>query len=505
MVGSLAFVVVATVAQVLRQTGTPMWQTVWAEDGATFYKDALDNPLGEVVLRSYAGYGHALPRILADIGTWLPGQHYSKWTTLSAAGIVALLALFVYWASRPLLGAPLRRAVLAGSVFLLPVLPFEVLGVICNLHWILPVACLFAVLLPVDRPWPIVARLFVVVLGPLSSPLCLAFAPIAALQLVAFVVRRRRGDRSSSTRTLVVPIAYLLSCLGQLAIYATATATPAKREVPLSTQIDAITRLYPTKVITNTVFGVRTSSDLWEPLGYWLVAAAVVIVAALLVVKFLGSNRTARLWMGALVVGGAGLFVYSMLSRPAFIEEMVQHTGTPYNFIGARYEVFPAFLLIIALLLPPNVPKGLLFTPGLAPEPAPELTPEPEREPRREPGAGSEPSTVGGPAGRLVDRVAGGLPWKGVALVSLVWVAVAVVPSYRLATYRSGGPSWPAEFYAAEQRCEVPAPAETEPEAEPAGETAAPGREIVVISPGEPWGVSLACADLGVPGDSRGG
>ena len=64
-------------------------------------------------------------------------EWYSAWAAVSSTFVVSLLALFVYFASAPLLRAPLRRAILAASFLVLPVLPLEVLAALCNLQWFL--------------------------------------------------------------------------------------------------------------------------------------------------------------------------------------------------------------------------------------------------------------------------------------------------------------------------------------------------------------------------------
>jgi hypothetical protein len=64
-----ALAAVATAAlcilQLLRQTGTPSWQTIWAEDGSVYSTDALRMGAIDTLFRGYAGYVQFLPRVLA--------------------------------------------------------------------------------------------------------------------------------------------------------------------------------------------------------------------------------------------------------------------------------------------------------------------------------------------------------------------------------------------------------------------------------------------------------
>ena len=87
---------------------------------------------------------------MAAIGSHLPLESYAAFVAVVTTALVSLLALFVFYASAPLLRSPLRQGVLAGTMLVLPVLPIEVLGAMCNLQWMLPLPCLLAVLLPVE-------------------------------------------------------------------------------------------------------------------------------------------------------------------------------------------------------------------------------------------------------------------------------------------------------------------------------------------------------------------
>ena len=207
---AVVFVLVATAVQLWRLADENVFGTVWYEDGTVFYQDALDLPLTETFSKSYNSYGHVLPRVLATVGTWLPPEWYSAWAAVSSTVVVSLLALFLYFASAPLLRAPIRRGILAISLLVLPVLSLEVQATVCNLQFILLIACLFAVLFPVDGWGGIVVRGLIVVIAPLSSPLSLLATPFALYQLVAFAQRR------DTSRRFVVPALYLGACVGQI-------------------------------------------------------------------------------------------------------------------------------------------------------------------------------------------------------------------------------------------------------------------------------------------------
>lgn len=438
--GGIAFVVVATVLQLLRQSGVEMWRTVWAEDAGAFYSTALERPLHEVVFQGYAGYGLVLPRILAAFGVLLPPEWFSYYSSVVSCLIVSLLALFVYWASAPLLRSQVRQAILAVSMVSLPVLALELLGTIANLHWFLPVACLFAVLFPVERPSAIAVRVVIAVLAPLTSPLCVLLVPIGLWH----GWRALRGAAPRST--LIVPSALLAGSIGQLLMVAT-TQMPPDQRPPFDDLVVNLTKLYSTRVVTSGLFGVRVTESLWDLMGYGLAAIAVVAVLVLLALGLRGATTTSRWVEFGFAAASVGVFVFSMYQRSGLLPALLSKQDGSFNFGGTRYEVFPVFLLLIALL----VPKGLEW---------PDLR------------DGRAPAPVGLAADARANLVA--------LVVGAVWVGVAVIPSYRLVNGRSTGPDWPANVDRAQEECRL------------TGQPSA----IVRFSPPPAWAIQVRCDDL---------
>jgi hypothetical protein len=440
IVGS-AYVVVATLVQIPRQSGSFMWRTVWAEDGQRFYADALSRPLPDTLFDSYAGYAHLVPRLLAWLGARLPPEDFSIFVTVAGALSVALITLFVYFASAPLLRSRWKQGILAGALLLWPVHPFEITGTITNIQWVLPVACLLAVLLPVKTAGAIAVRVPIVVLGPLSSPLCVLFAPIAIWHVARSLSRR------APLAAMVVPVVYLASALGQLVVW---WISPQTSPVHPSAGAFAgyLARLYGTRVTSELLLGVRVTENAWETLGYLTAVISTVAVAAVLVWRFVRSGPTTRWIIGLCTVASVGIFAVSVWQRPEGLDTMLPVVDGDYSFAGLRYQLFPAALLLLALLVPRDLEPGDIVDPH-----APAVTP------------------LGADLG--ANRVAVGL--------AAIWVLVAFVPSYRLETDRSGGPDWIVEVEGAEESCEV------DPDTTP----------VVAFSPGGPtWVVAIPCPEL---------
>jgi hypothetical protein len=302
-------------------------------------------------------------------------------------------------------------------------------------------ACFLAVLLPVERPAAVAVRLPIVVLAALSSPICVLFLPIAAWSV--YVSWRTKAP----PLRFAVPVVYAIAAVLQLLVFATAPQAGGTR-APLDEFVPDIARLYSTKVPTEFLFGVRAMVSLWDAIGYWIAVIGVVAVGAALGWRLPRSSTTSRWFIVSCVVGGAALFVVSVWQRSNTIAAMLVEAGEPYNFAAMRYQIFPALLILLALLVRPDL------EPKVFREPVAVVTPPWHEELRRQ---------------------------RWVVAVALVWLAVAFVPSYRLDTARSGGPDWITAVDGAEVACR----------------TLPPSAAVdLPISPQPIWNVAVPCWGL---------
>jgi hypothetical protein len=454
VLAAILFIPVATLVQLWRVPGESAWRTVWFEDATIFYGDALELPLAETLAKPYNGYAHALPRILATIGTWLRPEWYSAWAAVSSTVVVSLLALFLYFASAPLLRAPLRRGVFAVSLLVLPVLSLEVVAALCNLQWFVPIACVFAVLFPVDGWGGIAVRALIVVLAPLTSPLCLAATPFALYQLGMFVRRRDRWRR------FVVPVLYLAACAGQLLVYIRTEQFPlgAATQPPIGDVLDDVADLYTVGVLIHGGFDTQASDLLWRSSSSWVGWAAAAAAMVLVVVKLARAESTARWWIAGFALASPAVFAFTMIRRS---ERIIPALAlVPWDI---RYWVVPQFLLLVALLVPPVVGRGLLLG-----------SPQ---------GADLTRSATTADTDSWWEKVTGGLPWVAVSVMTVLWLAVAVVPSYRHEVGRSQLASWPDQIDRAQAACRVD-----------------PTRlQVIEVAPPPPdWRLRMTCEEVGV-------
>jgi hypothetical protein len=389
----IAAILAGTAVGLLRQPGAGALDTLWAEDGKIFLADATRHgPLGAIGL-SYAGYLHAVPRLLTAVATVFPPGAAATVLAIEAALCVALVAVLVYVASADLLASRLSRFLVAGAVVVVPVAQGDVLNSVANFHWY-GLYALFWVLL--WRPGSTAGRMAAiatVALVATSDILVVTFVPLA----LYLCLRRPRGRYP-------VVLAGVLG-LGIAIQLAGLVAGSSQRQLdpdPVVAVTGFVLRAVPAPLIGERWLGDSVGTR-------WVVLAAVA-------------------W---LMVGAAMVAAYARLTRPAWFLAVVAavHAAALYllpvllsGVATPRYAVAPALLVVTAL--------AALLQPASQPEPA-------------RPGRHSD--TAGpGRSGR-----AAGVPLYALAAVLTVVCAV----NLRVDNSRADGPRWSEQLPAARQRC----------------------------------------------------
>src|SRR6266540_3528958 len=154
-----------------------------AGDGQIFLSAAVNNGPLDAVATSYAGYYHLVPRLLAQLVSYLPPELAAAGLAIGAAVCTALIALFVFVASGAHLRSTLSRLLVSAVVIVMP-LANENSNSPANLHW----AGLYAVFWAlIWRPRSLAGRVVaaaVVVLVAFSDILVLIYLPLALLRVV---------------------------------------------------------------------------------------------------------------------------------------------------------------------------------------------------------------------------------------------------------------------------------------------------------------------------------
>ncbi len=174
--GALALFLVLFVAIAFKSTDALSLPQFWAEDGPVFFAGQFGHALPQV-FASYAGYLHAIPRIVAWLATLASPTRAPVIYNLSAIVMSAIALTYVVGRLRRVLPLPLMLA-----TFLLLPTSGEIFGNLTNVQWflqlVLPVACLSAA--PRLDGWRLPARDLVILLIALSGPFSLIATIVAA-------------------------------------------------------------------------------------------------------------------------------------------------------------------------------------------------------------------------------------------------------------------------------------------------------------------------------------
>lgn len=316
--GAIGILALATFLFVGRQSGVGALDTLWAEDGTIFLQTSLDSGFLGSLAKPYAGYLHAFPRLVAEAVLWLPPRWWSEGMSGAGALAGAALALFVFTASKAQLRVTRVRGALALGMLLLPAAGIETTIAACNTHWYLIFASFWALLWRPPGAGGILCATVVVLLGVLSDPFVVLFAPIVLLRLLALPRWREQ----------VVSIAFVLGAAAQLIAIAT---NPEPRPFELLDGPRGLAFWYDYHVIQAAVFGIRLRDVLVEHFGQVLLG---LVAVALLGVAFLPARRLAREQLPFLAL--CSVYFVVLYAVPVVLA----------GFSTPRYSINPLLLLL---------------------------------------------------------------------------------------------------------------------------------------------------------------
>jgi hypothetical protein len=304
-------------ATLLRQTGVPKVDTIWAEDGSVFLDCAYQRLVLDCLATPYQGYMHLLPRLGAELAALVAPSQASLVlvlvAALTAAGAGAFTARAVGFAT----GLPLAGIVGAAGLGLVWQAGREVLGNLANAHWVL----LTAAVIVLACGW-LGGRLDrydagLVAMAGLSS----ALAPILAILALPGVLLGRPGSRPVLAVAVVVALVQIATELG--------TPREAAGAVPLS--VNNVMAAFGDIVIGTGFFGnFRTPPGWTVPAG--IVVVTVIVAAASRTDWRSAAGSIAVIW--TLVAVGLVVFGASILLNRA---------------VNPRYAYVPTAMMIAAL------------------------------------------------------------------------------------------------------------------------------------------------------------
>ncbi|WP_344670520.1 hypothetical protein [Catenulispora yoronensis] len=305
----IAVIPLLTLLSLLRVRGTGATDTVWAEDGALFFKESLHSGPLRLLITPYNGYLHLVPRVAVDVARLFPLAYLAIVLAVTGALISSSLAVFVYRVSRAHLRSRLLCATVAAPLALTWVAQTEVGNNIADAQWYFVYASFWAALYRGRSVRGQVLSALVIFLAVASDPFAVVFFPL---------LRRNRPMVAGMAAGL------LYQGIGVVFMGALSSRSHQREyDIPLSTGA------YIRHVIGHV---------LWPPAEFWLVG--VVLVAGLLAWILRGQTRHPRLRASdprAYVMKAA--FAYSVVFYFALTIEG--------GFIADRYA-YPATALLLA-------------------------------------------------------------------------------------------------------------------------------------------------------------
>ena len=369
----------AILLPLLRQRGTPSWQTVWAEDSTIYTHQAVFHGSLRSLFLGYNGYLQLPPRLLALPIPSFSLRYLSIYLAFVAVIAGGLLAWSLYHLTRSWLSSRLLRVALASLVVLMPALGWESTANITNTTWMFLAVLPWALISLEERGRDTVLRSVLAFFGATSSALCLIFIPLA---LGWLVYRRTRS-------ALIVVVSFFVGVAIQGAV--TLSSPPVANGVHSSSILRDTISVH---VFGVFLLGTKWESDWWRADWRSLVVVGPLLTVGLLVTLGLGAGRRAQVVAWAFTVIAVILFAVPAWGRGTTYLGLVE--GHSDLWVESRFSVAPTMLLASAF--------AILIAP------------------------------TGATDRRMVQRI-GVLAFAG-------WTALLLVASFPLSTYRGTDPSW---------------------------------------------------------------
>jgi len=327
----VAAVGIASIAMLLRIPGRPAWRTIFGEDYFWFLAQAIQQPWH---WGQYHGYVQVVPRLIAQVVSYLPLPDASLAFALAGAVVAACGALVIFHASAGHIESVTLRALLAVALVLLPVAPMELIGSGVETMWyLLPVLFWAMLWRPRTRPAMAVAAA-VGFLAMTSNILAALLAPLLVARLYA--LRRPREH--------AVTAGWLAGFLVQATIFFSGAHGHSRFDLIQAPPGQSLA-FYGHAVLAPSL-GWHTS---WWLRSFAGANGATAIAAAVLAVSFaliLATQPGARLLVVTALAAGFVFTVVSVTINPAPAIDLM----LPTRAGGTRYTVMADFLIVSALL-----------------------------------------------------------------------------------------------------------------------------------------------------------
>lgn len=329
-----AFLVAAALATALTWLRLPAAgrDTLYAEDGSQFVNDWAHGGSWSVLVKSYAGYQHLVPRVATGLVTrLLPVEAWADAVIVAAAVVVGCTAGLVFVLSRSVVSSRTARLGLAAVPVLVPLAGVEVIDSLANVHWYL----LYL------TPWLLLARprgratavgLSVVALvAALTEPQTVLFAPLALWVLL-------RDPRSR-----VIVAGWALGVAGQVITFVVAPRPRTEGSPPWLSVVKGY--LASTVLASGSGHG-RVVGTAVATGGWWVGLVVLLVFWGLAALALVRASAPLRVAVIACVVGSVAAWVLPYVTNNASALYYDQVPGPPYVLPLVRWGMTASMLLL---------------------------------------------------------------------------------------------------------------------------------------------------------------
>lgn len=327
----VCFLAAAVILQLFRIGPSSALNSLWAEDGPVFLGGALSHSFFTAVVLPHAEYLVVLPRLIGEVGAVVPLHEAAVAMNLTAALVVALAGLAVWFASAGHIHSPYLRALLV-VLTVLPPVAGETVASPANVAWHTTFAVFWLLLWRPATTWGASLSALLIFVTCLSTPAAFFLAPIALMRGIAI---RDRKD------------ALIVGAFGlALAIQLPVTAL-SDENVSTYFWTDNIFTTFLQRVVNGSVLGIELGGSAWADWGWTFLIAISVAVAAFLVALLLRAP-SGRLFAAIAIATSVTMFFVTSYSRA--LGNSMTWPPEIYNNVGGRYALVPVLLLISAAL-----------------------------------------------------------------------------------------------------------------------------------------------------------
>ncbi len=338
------------IVQLARMWSSHPLNTIWAEDGGIFLKDAMQRSFWTALTTPYNGYLQVSSRIVAEPISRLPVDWFAPALALSGAAMVAVYALVIWRASAAHIRSAYLRAAMTVMVVLLPIVGLETLDNVVNTIWFLFFLAFWMLLW---RPATIAgasAAGLLLFLAAVSNGGTLILLPLWLLRL--FVIRDRRDAVvvGGFAIGIAVQLAFSWQDLNQLG--ETGASASGNVACYLSRSCGggrvhwSLFLSYLQRVVGGAVTGQGVTGYLWVHLGTaFEILLAAGLIAFVVVALRLGSGRV-RFFVPLTVLASLAIFLASGDLRWSSAGLYFEWPHGISGSAGSHYMVVPTLLLL---------------------------------------------------------------------------------------------------------------------------------------------------------------